>query len=84
MIETKLKAWRLANELTLDEVADLIGYHKSFLSRAERGQRHFAPMTKVEISRRLGVRVRDLFEVEALEPLPETPVDNSVSADQSP
>jgi hypothetical protein len=35
------------------------------LSRAERGERRLAPLTRVKVARRLGVPVRDLFEVEA-------------------
>ncbi|MEU8275718.1 helix-turn-helix domain-containing protein [Microbispora bryophytorum] len=60
---TRFRAWRLAKELSLDEVADLTGLSKAMLSRAERGQRELAPMTKVKVARRLGVAVRDLFEV---------------------
>jgi hypothetical protein len=36
------------------------------LSRAERGQRHFRPETKVAIARRLGVPIRELFPPEEL------------------
>jgi transcriptional regulator with XRE-family HTH domain len=47
-------------------MADLTGLSKSMLSRVERGERELAPMTKVRVARRLGVRVSDLFTVEEI------------------
>jgi transcriptional regulator with XRE-family HTH domain len=74
---TRLRLWREAAGLTLQEFCDLTGTTTSMLSRAEReapvpgtGGREwaplksFAPLTKARIARRLGVRVADLFEVE--------------------
>lgn len=58
-----LKAWRESNGLSLEEVADLAGLSAAMISRVERGQRQMAPLTKVQVARRLGVRVRDIFEV---------------------
>ncbi len=63
---TLLRQWRTNAGLTLDEVADLTGYHKSYLSRVERNERELSPMAKVEIARRLGTRISDLFRVEAI------------------
>ena len=57
----------MRHELTLDEVADLTGLSKAYLSRLERGERHAPPGTKVKVSRRLGVPIRELFAVEELE-----------------
>ena len=37
------------------------------LDRVERGQRQFAPLTRVRVARLLGVRVRDLFDVPELD-----------------
>jgi transcriptional regulator with XRE-family HTH domain len=62
----RLRQWRAETGLTLDEVADLTGFHKSFLSRVERGERDLSPMAKVHVARRLGVRISDLFEVEEI------------------
>jgi len=62
---TRLRHWRETTGLTLDEVADLTGVSKPMLSRAERGERRLAPLTRVKVARRLGVPVRELFEVEA-------------------
>jgi transcriptional regulator with XRE-family HTH domain len=62
---SRLRRWRKANDLSLDELADLTGISKPMLSRAERGERRLAPLTRVKVARRLGVPVRDLFEVEA-------------------
>ncbi len=63
---TRLREWRVHQGLTLDEVADVTGMSKSMLSRAERGERHLAPLTRIQMARRLHVPVRDLFEVEEL------------------
>ncbi|MET8381604.1 helix-turn-helix transcriptional regulator [Streptosporangium canum] len=60
-----LRVWRLKNGLSLEDVADLSGLSPAMISRVERGQRQMAPLTKVKVARRLGVRVRDLFEVES-------------------
>lgn len=60
---TLLRSWRLSNGLSIDELSDLTGVSKSMLSRTERGQRDLAPLTKAKVARRLGVPIRDLFEV---------------------
>jgi transcriptional regulator with XRE-family HTH domain len=63
-LKNRLRRWRAANGLTLEEVADLTGFSAAMLSRAERGERTFSPLAKVRIARALGVRVADLFDVE--------------------
>lgn len=63
---SRLRAWRTERGLTLQEVADLTGLSESMVSRAERAERRFNPMTKVLIARRLGVDVADIFEVEEI------------------
>jgi transcriptional regulator with XRE-family HTH domain len=65
--ETRFKRWRLANGLSLQDVADLAGIDKSMVSRLDGGSRGLKPLTKVRVARRLGARVADLFEVEPLE-----------------
>jgi len=65
---TKLLSWRIGRGWTQDEVADLAGLSKAYISRLERGERCATPSTKVEVARRLGAPVSDLFEVESLEP----------------
>ena len=73
-LTNRLRIWRAAHGgLTLEEVAGLTGVSVSMLSRAERGQRVFAPLTKVHIARCLGVPVGELFEV-----------DNDVTLENSP
>lgn len=62
---SKLKRWRRAHGLTLQEVADLTGLDVPRVSRYERGERTPSPERKVEISRRLGTRIAELFEVES-------------------
>lgn len=64
---TKLAAWREAEGITLQEQSDLTGLSVSTLSRLERGMRKVRPATKVRIARRLGVPIRELFEVEELD-----------------
>jgi transcriptional regulator with XRE-family HTH domain len=64
---TRLALWRAEQDWTLAEVADLVGVSPSMLSRAERGERHLSPALRVQISRRLGVAVGDLFPVEELD-----------------
>ncbi len=61
---TRLRRWRIRNGLTLQEVADLTGLSPTMFSRAERGERLFASLTKVRIARCLDVAVAELFEVE--------------------
>lgn len=61
---SRLRAWRIAHGMNLEDAADLTGVSVSMLSRAERGKRRLTPLMKVQIARRLGVRVRDLFDAD--------------------
>lgn len=65
-ISNPLRLWRAQHGLTLEEVAGLTGLSTAMLSRAERGERQFAPLTKVHVARCLGASVSELFEVERL------------------
>lgn len=65
-LNSRLREWRINNNLTLEEESDLTGVSVSMLSLAERGLRNLRPATKVKIARRLGVPVRELFEVEEI------------------
>jgi transcriptional regulator with XRE-family HTH domain len=67
LLRNRLRLWRVASGLTQDEVADLSGLSKAYISRMERGEREPRPLTKVKIARRLGVQVSDLFDVEQLD-----------------
>lgn len=67
---TALRTWRLEVGFTLAECADLTGYSTAMFSRAERGERVFSPAAKVQIARRLGVAVSELFPLGAHERLP--------------
>lgn len=60
---SRLRHWRMSTGLRLSDVGDLSGISVAMLSRVERGERELAPLTKVKLARRLGVSVRDLFEV---------------------
>jgi transcriptional regulator with XRE-family HTH domain len=74
---TRLREWREAAGLTLQEAADLGGCSTAMLSRMERGQRRPSPRLKVALARRLGVRVGELFDVD---PIAEDD-DNSIKED---
>jgi transcriptional regulator with XRE-family HTH domain len=67
-VSTRLRQWREDAGLSLAEESDLTGYSTAMLSRAERGQRELSPMAKVQIARRLGVSVGELFEVPETDP----------------
>jgi transcriptional regulator with XRE-family HTH domain len=64
---TRLKEWRQHEGLSLGELSGLTGLSVPMLSRGERGERNFAPLTKVRIARCLGVPVQTLFEVDPIE-----------------
>jgi len=63
---SKIRRWRQQEGLTLSEVADLTGLSVAMLSLLERGQRQLLPRTKVQMARRLGVPVHELFDIEDL------------------
>lgn len=63
-LKNRLRLWRIEAGWTLEELADLTGYSVSQLSRAERGERGLSPEAKVRISRRIGVPIRDLFDLD--------------------
>ena len=60
-----LKQWRQKEGITLTEIRDLTGVDVSLLSRYENGKLVPPPRTKLLIARKLGVRIRELFPVEA-------------------
>lgn len=64
---SKLKDWRLLEGLSLEEVSALTGVSVGQLSKVERGLANMAPLTRVQVARRLGVPLRELFDVPALE-----------------
>ncbi|MEY2451480.1 MAG: Helix-turn-helix domain [Acidimicrobiaceae bacterium] len=63
---SRLSEWRELNGFTLAEISDLTGLSTSMISLVERGKRRLAPATKVTVARRLGVPIRDLFDVEEI------------------
>lgn len=63
---SKIRRWRQHEGLTLAEVSGLTGLSVAMLSLVERGQRQLLPMTRVQVARRLGVPLRELFDVEDL------------------
>lgn len=67
-LKNKLRLWRARHGLTLQEVADLTGVSVAMLSRVERGERQFHPLTKVRVARCLAVPVGELFEVDDPDP----------------
>lgn len=63
---SQLKRWRLAHDLTQQDLGDLLGRTQSWVSRVERGHLPIAALDKAAIARRLGVPVRDLFPIAEL------------------
>ena len=64
---SRLRQWRTERGLSLDDLADLTGRSKAYLSRVERGERVLPPLEKVRFARMVGARVRDLFDVESVQ-----------------
>ena len=63
---SRLRTWREQERLTLAEVSALTGYSEPMLSLVETGKRRLSRQGKVLLARRLGVPLRELFEVEAV------------------
>jgi transcriptional regulator with XRE-family HTH domain len=61
LFKVRLREWRDRHRLTLDDLSGLTGYDPSALSRIERGLLGVTPLKRVEIARRLGVSVADIF-----------------------
>ncbi len=61
---TKLRRWRKAKGVTLQEVSDLTGVSVPMLSLVETGKRRMAPMSRIRFARLLGVTVGDIFAIE--------------------
>jgi transcriptional regulator with XRE-family HTH domain len=64
---TRLRRWRLEQCLQVSEVVDLTGVRETTWCDYESGRRRVMPKVRVLIARRLGARVRDLFEPEPVE-----------------
>jgi len=62
----RIRHWRQQLGYSLEEVADLVGLSIAMLSRVERGERQLSPAARIAVSRRLGVPIRELFDVEEL------------------
>jgi transcriptional regulator with XRE-family HTH domain len=60
-MEPLMRQWRQDQGFTLEDVSGLTGFSRSYLSRVERGLREPPATTKVQIARRLGTTVADLF-----------------------
>ena len=63
---TRLREWRVENGWNQQEAADVAGITQSEWSKYERGVRHVPPRVRVQIARRLHVRVADLFDPEPI------------------
>lgn len=64
---SRLLQWRQERGWTQQHCADLAGVSVGHWSHIEAGRREVPPAAKVKIARRLGARVRDLFDVESLD-----------------
>ena len=63
---SKLRTWRLREQLTLEDMADLTGFTAAMLSLVENGKRRLSLQGKIIVARRLKVPLRELFEVEPI------------------
>lgn len=61
LIAQRIKHYRLANNLTLDEVAKLTGFTKGLLSKIENKKVSPPVSTLVKIAKALGISLGDLF-----------------------
>jgi transcriptional regulator with XRE-family HTH domain len=77
--KSRLRRQREAAGLTGREAADLVGIDESVWSEYETERRRVTPRVRVLISRRLGWRIRDIFEPEAV-PVLETVPGEAVKA----
>ena len=66
-MHTLLKDWRTKHDLTLEEISDVTGYSVPMLSRVERGERQLNALARIRLARALGVKVREIFPLEAHE-----------------
>ena len=62
--KTLLLRWREAHGVSVRELAALTGVSISQISRYERGLRKPPALTRLQIARRLGVKVDEIFSVE--------------------
>jgi len=58
---SNLRAHRLANGLSQEELADAIGVHRTYVGGLERGERNVTLQTVERLAERLGVRPVDLL-----------------------
>ncbi|HLM96765.1 MAG TPA: helix-turn-helix transcriptional regulator [Acidimicrobiales bacterium] len=61
---SRLRRWRIANEVTLEDLSGLTGLSQPLLSRVERGERRLKPLDRVRVARAVGEPVGALFEPE--------------------
>lgn len=62
MPQTRLRAWRTQQGMTLEDLAGLSGFSRAHISFVERSRKSMSPAGKVRLARALGVKVSDLFE----------------------
>ncbi|MCM3886115.1 helix-turn-helix domain-containing protein [Frankia sp. R82] len=68
--EHPLRRWRREHNASLDDVSGLTGLSAGTLSRVERGRCSLRATTKLTVSRRLGLPVRDLFPLDSVDEVP--------------
>jgi len=66
MVRNRLRQWREEMGWSQDEVGAICGLSGMMISMLERGVRDLAPTTRIEVSRKLGVSVRELFPTVSL------------------
>ncbi|MHB8611205.1 MAG: helix-turn-helix domain-containing protein [Candidatus Dormibacteraceae bacterium] len=64
---TRFGQWLAEADCSVTQAADLTGLSISMVSLLARGKRRASPRTMIKISRRLGVRVEELFDLPPVE-----------------
>ncbi|MFN8295287.1 MAG: helix-turn-helix transcriptional regulator [Chitinophagales bacterium] len=57
----KIKLFRIANDLTLDELAVKCGYHRHSIAKIERGEKDARLLTLKAIADVFGIEVKDFL-----------------------
>ncbi|MGI1659837.1 MAG: helix-turn-helix domain-containing protein [Desulfitobacterium sp.] len=65
--DNSLREWRLANRMTLQELAERTGLKTSYLSQLESGLRKGTPNTWIKIAKELKVPAKTFFSDEIKE-----------------
>ena len=60
-----LRAYRLERGLSQEAFADVLGVHRTYMGGVERGERNLTLKSLEKMAEQIGVKARELLEVEA-------------------